>query len=73
LNKAARNEQKKLSATFLNGIAVALFAIGVFGPVFSVAQSGGVGLVTTILAPGCGLVGYALHLLGRRVLEGIEE
>ena len=73
MNKAARNEQLKLSATFLNGIAVALFAIGVFGSVFSFAQSGEIPLVTALLAPGCGLVGFALHLLGRRLLEGIEE
>ena len=34
LNKAARNERRKLSATFLNGIAMAVFAIGGFTPVF---------------------------------------
>ena len=73
MNKAARNEQLKLSATFLNGIAVALFAIGVFGPIFSFAQSGVVSLAMTLLAPGCGFVGFALHLFGRRLLEGIEE
>ncbi len=73
MNKAARNEQLKLSATFLNGVAVALFAIGVFGPMFSYAQSGQVPLITALLAPGCGLVGFALHLFGRRLLEGIEE
>ncbi|RYG98358.1 MAG: amino acid transporter [Alphaproteobacteria bacterium] len=74
LNKAARNERRKLSATFLNGIAMAVFAIGGFTPVFQV-----IGGVTTpsiwifVMIPVCMIGAFALHLFARYQLRGIEE
>ncbi|MCJ2088814.1 amino acid transporter [Methylobacterium sp. E-005] len=75
MNKAARNERIKLTATGLNGAAVAARAVGCFAPIVtsitstaSIALTGLNGLVMTWLSLSVGL-----HLVGRRVLRRIEE
>jgi Na+/H+-dicarboxylate symporter len=74
INKAARNEQRKVTATFINGGAIAIFAIGVFTPVFQFfAGTGNPSLLQFALVVICILVAGALHYLARYLLRGIEE
>jgi len=81
LSKTARNEQKKLSATYLNNLGVGVFAVGTFTPVASfVVQpsldwSGAASMpVRTAVFSLCCLGGsMALHLFGRLFLRGCEE
>lgn len=59
------NERTKLTATFLNGLAVAIIAIGGFAPFVNGAwgwTKGGI----------CLAAGYGLHLLARAVLKGLQ-
>jgi len=39
LSKLVRNEQRKLTATCLNGAAIAVMGIGGFTPIVALAQS----------------------------------
>jgi len=69
-----RNERLKLAATYLNGLAIALFAVGSVGPVISIATSAGTnssraaGLIAFI----CAFVSAALHYAASRVLGGLR-
>lgn len=70
-----RNERLKLFATYLNGLAIAIFALGGLAPLFSFlygssqnASAGFVGLVGGI----CFFVSGALHLVGSFVLKGLR-
>jgi hypothetical protein len=72
----ASNEQLKLSATYLNGIAIAVAATGVLGPLAS--QLIGTGtpagvLQLVVFALSCTLVSGSLHYLARLVLRGLRE
>jgi hypothetical protein len=73
LNKAARNERRKLTATFVNGLAIAVFAIGGVTQILGVAQSSRLPLPTLFLIASCVLIGAALHWFGRFILGGMEE
>jgi hypothetical protein len=69
------NEQAKLSATYLNGIAIALAGVGGIGPwVAWVVQPSGQDLLrlatSSIL---CVSLSFALHLGARRVLKLLRE
>lgn len=68
-----RNEQTKLTATFLNGLAVALFAVGGLAPLFSAiyGTSGG-GWRVIVGAVSCFAAALALHLAARTVLRRLE-
>ncbi len=75
MNKAARNERIKLTATGLNSAAAAALAVGCFAPIVifitsatSIALAGLNVLVMTWLSPSVGL-----HRVGRRVLRRIAE
>lgn len=68
------NERAKLTATFLNGIALATFAVGSLGP--SVATvTGGIppSRPVLLLAAGCFVLALALHLLARRLLGNLRS
>lgn len=67
-------EKAKLTATFFNGVAIAVIAVGVFAPVVAaLAQSSSrSGLTLTLQVAVCLIGGVALHLLGRRFLDGLE-
>ena len=72
--KAIRNEQVKLTATFLNGAGIAIFAIGGIAPLvgFASGSSAASGLavaVTSLVAIG---VGVLVHFIARFVLKGIR-
>lgn len=70
------NERAKLTATYLNGLAVALAAVGGLAPIFSSLTAS-----TSAAAPGwvllsssvaCLLGSGALHGLARLVLRGLK-
>ena len=63
------NEQTKLTATFLNGIAIATFAVGGLAPVFS-SLYGPTGPTPFLLSTSgiCFVMALALHYVARRVL-----
>jgi hypothetical protein len=70
-NKAVRNERRKLAATYYNGMAVAVAALGFFGPLINFVQTGS----ATALTAWC--LWFALWsveptLVALRVLGGME-
>lgn len=72
------NERIKLSASALNGVAIASIAAGFITPVaalaFAVPGTGGRGPTLTIIAAAAFLVtGIGLHVLARRLLGGLVE
>ena len=69
------NERIKLTATYLNGLAIAIFAVGGLAPVVAIvsgtAQSGtasGISVLTTV----CVAVSVGLHLAARLILRGLK-
>ncbi len=75
LNKAARNERLKITATWLNGSAIAALAVGCFAPITAFAT--GTVPVTidrlALLAAVWLFVSLALHVVSRQILGRIEE
>ena len=69
----ARNERKKLTATYLNGLAIAIAAVGGFSPVINFVQTGAASIWTFLVLIVCGLLSGGLHSLGLWLLKGIEE
>lgn len=69
-----RNERLKLSATYLNGIAIALIAVGGFAPSISVLT--GASVAQAWLAAGllgvCTSISVGLHLAASRLLKGLR-
>lgn len=64
------NEQTKLSATYLNGVGIALFAVGGIAPTVgvwggSVTPSWGLAFLSFY----CLIVSFALHWIARRILR----
>jgi hypothetical protein len=72
-NKLVRNEQRKLSATYFNGAALAVLGVGAFTPVVSFAQSAQPTLAASIVVVCCILTSAGLHWLARYLLKGLEE
>ncbi len=69
------NERTKLTATYVNGLAIALFAIGGLAPVFSSLYTGaatGPTLFLMLVSVICFLVSAALHYLARRILTALK-
>jgi hypothetical protein len=64
------NERTKLSATYLNGVAIAVLAIGAFAPLVSYASAGSEvsPAVLSVLSLGCLIVSTLLHYAARRLL-----
>jgi len=73
LNKLVRNEQKKLSAAFINGVAIAVLAVGVLAQAAAMVQTTIVELRVTAFVVICFPAAVGLHLLGRALLKGMEE
>lgn len=68
-----RNEQTKLLATYLNGIAIAVFAVGSLAPVFSsIYGSSGPSWLLALTSTLCVIASATLHLIARRVLRRLE-
>ena len=74
--KLVENERRKLSATYLNGLAVAIFAVGGFAPFISTVLASGAGaqnpfLVLAVMAV-CWLMSGAIHSAARASLKGLR-
>jgi len=71
------NERTKLTAAWLNALAAALIAAGVFAPVvaviYGVPQVSADGTRLSLAALGCISGGGFLHWLGRALLERLRE
>ncbi len=68
------NERTKLTATYLNGLAIAVFAVGSLSSLFTALNSAnGVTAYTSILAGICIPLSVALHWVARLVLRGLKE
>jgi hypothetical protein len=77
MNKTVRNERRKLTASWLNAVATALMAAGVFAPVASQIYGFGSNradkslvLISSVV---CVTLSLGLHLTGRLLLGGLEE
>lgn len=74
MNKLVRNERRKLTATYLNGLAIAVFAVGGLAPVAGLIQ----GTVGSVAGPAtlviiCLLLSGVLHWVALLMLKGMEE
>ena len=69
------NEQAKLTATYLNGIAIAVAAVGGIAPgiTFLVQDSGPGPARVTVISLICLSVSGALHYAARHVLRRLKE
>jgi hypothetical protein len=68
-----RNEQKKLTATWLNGLSVALWAVGGLAPLASsIYNANGPSALIVIGAAICVMAATALHLYARQTLKGLK-
>ncbi|WP_245419702.1 amino acid transporter [Phyllobacterium salinisoli] len=65
------NERTKLTGNYLNGIAIAIFAVGTFNPLVASIGAEGPGIATAITSVICFLASLALHLASRRILKGL--
>ncbi|MCZ7643357.1 MAG: hypothetical protein M5U33_12615 [Pseudorhodoplanes sp.] len=67
----------KLTATWLNSLATALVAAGVFAPavalLYGLSQFAGAFEYLLVLAVGCLSLGTGIHLMGRAVLGRLRE
>jgi hypothetical protein len=75
--KTVHNERLKITAAFLNGLAIAIFAIGGLTPAI---QAGRITTLqpehlggTTIVVLSCAGVAVVLHLAARELLGGLIE
>lgn len=71
-----KNERAKLSATFVNGVAVALIAVGAIAPAFSIkpdfppsSTSAAIQLATNAI---CLVGGLLLHILARSMMRALR-
>lgn len=73
METAVRNERTKLTATYINGIAIAVFAVGGFAPAITTFNSGhGPSATLEIMCSICFFASAALHLLARKILKGLK-
>lgn len=75
MNKTARNERRKLTATWLNGAAIAALAVGCFAPITGYATSATT-IPAIVLAPlvsGWFLISSILHMVGRWMMGRLED
>lgn len=73
MNKVVRNEQRKLTASFINGIALAAMAVGGLAQVATFVQVGQIASGATVFALVCVTAAGGLHLVARMSLRGLEE
>lgn len=68
------NERLKLTATYANGLAIAVFAVGGFAPIFgflSAERSPNTAVIIFVAI--CFPMSVSLHLIARRALEGLRD
>ncbi|GJE58808.1 hypothetical protein MPOCJGCO_0892 [Methylobacterium trifolii] len=70
-------EKTKLSAAYLNSLAVAVFAVGGFAPLFNSArphpEDGPAFWLFLVLTAGCWFVSGGLHYFARRALDRLPD
>ena len=75
--KIVKNERLKLTATFLNGLAIAMFAVGGLAPVTQAMRSmsllPGEWWRTALVGCVCIVFAGVLHWTARAVLGGLTE
>jgi hypothetical protein len=72
-DKAAHNEQVKLLATFLNGVGLAIFAVGGLAPIFASSPRLNVdGFVKAGVTVLCFVVAFYAHVAARRALRRLR-
>ncbi|WP_246691734.1 amino acid transporter protein [Methylobacterium sp. WL12] len=72
--KLVANESAKLTATYVNGVAIAILAVGGLAPVFS-GRLAGIDFGAALLGANlllCATTSAALHWLGRRILRTLR-
>jgi ABC-type multidrug transport system permease subunit len=68
------NERTKLTATYLNGVAIAVIAVGGLAPIFSAFYNGQfVSLLLPVGAFVCFVLSYTLHFGAKWVLRGLRS
>ncbi len=68
------NERTKLTANYLNGVAIAVFAVGGLGSLLAGLNSqDGVTLFTASVIGICFAASMALHWMARLILKGLRE
>jgi len=69
-----RNERLKLFATYLNGLAIATFALGGLAPTFSIlyGTTANSSAFTAVIAFSCLAGSAALHYVASVVLKGLK-
>lgn len=70
-----RNERLKLFATYLNGLAIAIFALGGLGPIFALLYAetpNPAATYTVLVAISCLAGSAALHYAASIVLKGLR-
>jgi hypothetical protein len=74
LSTAVHNERVKLTATWFNGVAVALFAVGGLAPLFTMLHGDRPPTPQPIFGmTSCLLAAPALHYWSRFSLKGLRE
>jgi hypothetical protein len=77
MNKTARHERRKLTASYLNTVGAAVLVVGGLAPLASIVYGNGPNPINSVtLTVGstiCIVVSLALRWLARSLLEGIEE
>lgn len=67
------NERQKITATYVNGLGFALFAVGGVAPIIgSLNHLGPVGIGSIVVPAVCFASSGALHWFARRVLGGLK-
>lgn len=67
------NERTKLSATYANGLAVSIFAVGGLGPWLAVLYGNAdPSLAVSGVSVICFSASYALHFYARRILKRLR-
>jgi len=72
-SKLVNNERLKLLATFVNGMGIAIFAVGALAPLFS-DLGGPIGItqVTAVSSGICFFGACCLHYLASTILRGLR-
>lgn len=67
------DERVKLSATWLNGLSIAIFAVGGFAPMLTRLYDGrALDKSLLAIAAGCFLAAFAIHLMARDILRRLK-
>jgi hypothetical protein len=76
LETTIHNERTKLTSTWLNGLAIAIAAVGGVAPTVSILSSNATdfsALAVSVTSVGCLLISGGLHYLARILLKRLRE